>query len=780
MISKLRCIRGKKRWIDIPIAAFFVACLASSTLAQDVLLEEIVVTARKVQENLQDTPIAISAFTQETLNRRMIFNTEDLSRVTPNLQFKSYAPLSGSNSAAQVFIRGIGQTDASGGIDPGVGMYIDDVYMGRAVGGIMDFRDISNVQVLRGPQGTLFGRNTIGGAILLTTTAPGDKFGGEIKVGTGSDGLLEFFGAADLPFSDNIAARVSLGGRKRDGYVTRIYDGLDLGNEDSYTVKGALHLDPTESLNIVLRGDYTKEDENGSPFVFAAINETATFPAVVSVGYGCPGATFPPPHVPSGVINQNCANNATWNLGNYTNGGNTKAESNLENYGASMTLTLAINDMLSFKSITADRSMKWGGARDADNTFLTILSTEYTSKADQFSQEVQMLVTENSFKGVAGVFYFDEDVHDNLLVPYALPPAVLPPGDQVGLDYQDSKMNNKSLAYFTQWTFDVTDALSLTGGIRYTDEKKTMDIIAWGAPFIADRPVPDPLPIIGPIPTTAPPLNVEPFGHKRSFTATTGSLNLEYRFTERIMSYFSWSQGFKSGGFNQRYNAPTADLQPLSFASEEAETYELGFKADITNSFRLNGAFFTTDYDNMQLVYRVGIVPLLFNAGKATIRGAELEFTYVPNAKFILEGSLGYLDDEINSVDEIPLATATLGPSNDLPFTPDLTANIGGAYSFNMGRFLLTPRLDISYTSEQFFDAANTKEVAQMDPVTITNFSLKLNDLSRRWSVVAGIDNLTDEVYPIAGNSSLDTSAGYAEVIYSRERTYYLSAKYKF
>jgi len=220
----------------------FAVAMPSITCAQDSYLEEILVTARKVEENLQSTPVAVSAFTAESLERRMITSTEDLSRITPNLQFKSYSPLSGNSSAAQVFIRGVGQSDSSGGVDPGVGMYIDDVYMGRSVGGVLDFRDISNVQILRGPQGALFGRNTIGGAVLLSTTAPGSEFGGKVKFGIGSDSLQEFFGAVDLPFSDSVAARVSYGSRERDGYVKRIFDGLDLGNENSYTVNGAFRL----------------------------------------------------------------------------------------------------------------------------------------------------------------------------------------------------------------------------------------------------------------------------------------------------------------------------------------------------------------------------------------------------------------------------------------------------------------------------------------------------------------------------------------------------------
>src|SRR5688572_18818746 len=152
-------------------------------------LEEVVVTARKREESLQDTPIAISAFSAAALERQQITSTEDLDQVAPNLQFASYGPLTGNNSAAQVYIRGIGQSDGSSGVDPGVGLYIDEVYMGRAVGGVLDFRDISNVQILRGPQGTLFGRNTIGGAVLLNTTLPGDELGGTARVGIGDDNL---------------------------------------------------------------------------------------------------------------------------------------------------------------------------------------------------------------------------------------------------------------------------------------------------------------------------------------------------------------------------------------------------------------------------------------------------------------------------------------------------------------------------------------------------------------------------------------------------------------
>src|SRR5262245_54345031 len=166
--------------------------VAASAAAQDTgTIGEVTVTARKVAENLQETPIAITAFTGELLEERGVIDTNELDQVVPNLQFANNAPLAGNNSSSQVFIRGIGQTDPTSTVDPGVGLYIDDVYQGWAVGGSMTLRDIANVQVLRGPQGTLFGRNTIGGAILLTTTDPGDEFGGKVRVGTGTDSLMD-------------------------------------------------------------------------------------------------------------------------------------------------------------------------------------------------------------------------------------------------------------------------------------------------------------------------------------------------------------------------------------------------------------------------------------------------------------------------------------------------------------------------------------------------------------------------------------------------------------
>ena len=230
-------------------------------------IQDIIVTARRVEENVQNTPVAVSAFSSDALARAQISGTDGLATVTPSLQIQGTAPNSGNPAAAQVYIRGIGQSETAPGVDPGVGIYIDGVYLGSSVGGVMDFRDLANIQVLRGPQGTLFGRNTIGGAILITSNDPRKEFGGQVYAGIGSDRQRDVRGAVNVPISDDLLTRWTFGSRTRDGYVRRISDGVKLGDVNSYTATGKILWTPTATLEIMLKGDYTNEKSNGSPLV---------------------------------------------------------------------------------------------------------------------------------------------------------------------------------------------------------------------------------------------------------------------------------------------------------------------------------------------------------------------------------------------------------------------------------------------------------------------------------------------------------------------------------
>jgi iron complex outermembrane receptor protein len=751
-------------------AAIGALLAATATEAQESeqvgTLEQVTVTARRVSENLQDTPIAITALSGAALEERQIFSTDKLTQVVPNLQFGTNAPLAGNNSSSQVFIRGVGQTDPTSTVDPGVGLYIDDVYIGTAVGGTMSLRDISNVQVLRGPQGTLFGRNTIGGALLLSTTDPGDELGGTARVGGGSDDLINAFAAVDVPISDKLKSRFSAGLRKQDGYVTRT-DGTDLGDTNTYTLTGKLIWEPTESLTGRFLADYTHSDENGSPLVFASINTAATFPRVASADAGCPGfngsfATLPAvPNIPD----DRCANNFQAR-GPYSNNGTAPLTSQLTNWGTSLNLAWALNDIITLKSISAYRDIRWAGNRDADNTPLTILNTIYDVDGSQWSQELQFTRETEALTTVIGAYYFKQKSNDIATVELNPPP----PGVQ--RDSDNNKVDNNSWAAFTQWTLNLMDdRLGLTAGARYTEDDKGSypDQFDYATPNIKQVPVQ---------------------WYRATFSSFTPSASVSFRFTDEAMIYGSYSEGFKGGGWNSHFNSvlTLAQQEALQrFKPEEVETVELGFKLDLAGrTLRLNGAVFTSDYTDMQITYRgpapAGVAPFLTNAGKASIDGAELEATWAPTNDFTFDASVGYLDA---SIDELGIPPAAVIPpglqvGNAPPYAPEWQAHAGAEYSFHTGSFSITPRADVSYQTRTFFDATNTTEIAQLSDVTVLNASIGLAPEGGTWRVTLGVNNATDELYPVAGNSSLTTGSGYAEIAYARPREYFATFSIEF
>ncbi len=750
----------------------------------------IVVTARRREESLQETPIAISAFSAETLQERQIQQTQDLERITPSLQFKPAGQLSGNTAASVVFIRGVGQLDPGAAVDPGVGIYIDEVYTGRSVGGTIEFGDIASVEVLRGPQGTLFGRNTIGGAILVRTREPEiGEFSGRGRFRVGSDDLYEGFAALNIPIADTMAARVSGGFRKRDGYVTRIFDGLDLGNDDVVTLNGAFLLEPSDRFSVSLRADYTKRDENGAPFTFAGINENAPVPAIVSVAAGCPGATIPfapltpgdprfgAPNVPL-IDDPRCANDFQA-LGDFVNGGTAPVQSTSEVWGVSGTARLELTDDLTLKSITAFRSTESRGIRDADNTPFTIITTDVGGKSEQFSQEVQLQYDRGIVSGIVGAYYFDEDSDERASIPLAFPPsppviASLLAGQPGSRDLQLSQLETRSLAAFGEVSVEVLDGLELTGGLRYTEDRKTYQGTVFNV-FPETLPDPDPLPTLA-IPEGGP-LYIYNTPNRETFSALTGSASIAYAFTDWLNAYLSYARSFKSGGFNTRYNAAPPGNVPTPFDEETVDSYEIGAKLDFGN-LNLNMAAFQADYTDIQLVFRQGAVPLLFNAGKARIRGFEAEASYRPFGGLTLDAAMSVLDDEILSITPVPGATATVEPGEDLPLAPSFQANFGIAYEIPLdSRRTVTPRFNGSYTSKVTFITGSVPLIEQ-DPYFVGDASIRF-EADDRYALTFGVINLFDERYLIQGNASLGT-LGYAERIYARPRNWYLQFSAEF
>lgn len=375
--------------------ALALSAQSPSFAATGFTLEEVMVTARKRAESLQDTPISVAAFTADSLNDRQIGSADQLTQVTPNLSFSSHAPSAGNNASSQIFIRGIGQTEFLPTTDPGVGLYIDDVYMARSVGATIDFVDLEQIEILRGPQGTLFGRNTIGGAINITTRKPGEEFGGSVDLKVGSDNRQEARITVDMPVNESLLTTVSLGSRKRDGYVERILTGDELGDDESLGGRFAALWTPTDNSSYYLTTDYVKENEGGSPIVFNGLGISQppnlfAFLAnngILSVPLGTPScATL------DASLQDRCTS-GDWDAGQEKSFGTFPVKSYFETWGTSLTASWDL-EWMSIKSITAYRDMEWTGSRDADSTPLQILHTRNDDTQEQFSQELQ-------FSGVA-------------------------------------------------------------------------------------------------------------------------------------------------------------------------------------------------------------------------------------------------------------------------------------------------------------------------------------------------------------------------------------------
>ncbi|HZF15061.1 MAG TPA: TonB-dependent receptor, partial [Steroidobacteraceae bacterium] len=553
-----------------------------------------------------------------------------------------------------------------------------------------------------------------------------------------------------------------------------------LGDTNTYTFQAKLVWKPTDKVSGRFLLDYTKSDEHGSPLVFAAINEAATFPRVASQDAGCPGVVFPTSGPVPMIDDPRCANDFQ-GAGPYHNNGTDPLTSQFENSGGSLTFTYEATDTVALKSISSYRGLSWAGNRDADNTPLPILGTQYDVDGWQWSQELQLTYQTETLTGVAGAYYFDQGSDD--IVTVALNPP--PPGVQH--DSDNNVVRNSSWAAFTQWTYNFNHMFGLTVGGRYTEDRKGSypDQFDYATPNVKQVPVQ---------------------WYRDTFSSFTPSGSLRLRFNDSAMMYLSYSEGFKGGGWNSHFNSVLTPAQQAAlqeFKQEDAKTTELGFKLDLAgNTLRLNGAIFTSDYTNMQITYRgpctpaavpgnppvCGVAPFLTNAGKASIDGAELEATWAPTSDLRIEASIGYLDatlDElVTPVDANGVPVVVLPPGlvvgNTLPFAPKYQGHFGIAYTAHAGGFDLTPRLDLSYQDTTFFDATNTVEIAQLDSYTVLNASFVFGPAAGKWSVTLGINNATDETYPIAGNSSLTTGSGYAEIAYSRPREYFGLFSYKF
>ena len=748
----------------------------SAQTVQSGALEEVITTARRTAENLQETPVSVTTLSADLLHEIGAIDLRSVTNVTPNMEFSYAGNGSGGGNFAQVFIRGVGQPDFISTKDPGVGIYIDGVYLARAPGSVLELLDVERIEVLRGPQGTLFGKNTIGGAVVVSTQRPDDELGGIAQVTLGSYDRQDISGSLNLPLvPGSLALRVSAMSREQDGYYRRLYNDEDpaqFGNDvtrgndvNRQSGRATLLWTPSEAFEASLSADVTRERQDsveyqmiGMPGSLSANN------AAYNQFYATPNGL--PTYGTQWITTRPWTTYANW-----------PGYNNSDIWGASLGLTWDLGGF-QVKSITGYRELEVETRGDGDATPADIVSTGGVDiNQHQFSQEIQFLGSAfgDRLDWVAGLWYFDETARDvqrsrqqaglfealeaaplNSLTPTvpiagcAAPCRLGGVGNPNNARLDNSRtgsrlMQNTSYAAFLHGVFAFTDRWSVTAGARFSREEKEFD-------YYEVRPLRN---LVSFDTYNLTPVPVD------KWDIFTPKLGLEYKPTDDVLLYVQGSTGFKAGGYNGRPSSATA-LQ--SFDEEELETIEAGIKSEwFGRTLRANAAIFYSEYTDIQITRlsaELGGVRLEENAGSGDSQGAELEITYLPVPDLRLGAALGYQEFEFTKLRTgVQLAC---GMKCVLPFAPELTANLSAAYTISLGSaFDLDLRVDDKYSDKYYIDADNTEVVAQ-DAYDSFDARIALKN-SGGWELFVSGSNLTDEaivangVHSVPNNSQMVT-----------------------
>ena len=727
------------------------------------MLEEIIVTARRREESLQDVPSSVTVISSDEILALGEANFDVIGRIVPNVHFESAGGTSGVKSPV-VFVRGMGQADFIIVEDPAVGLYLDGVFMGRMVGQASDLVDVERIEVMRGPQGTLFGRNTIGGAINIVSKKPDDEFGASIKVAAGEDGHWEARGTVNVPLGEDWGARLSAFTREMDGYVEALqYDGYDLGSEDIWGTRVMISGTIGDTLSIDFSFDYSKDES--TPGAIVPLNGIGVWDGELQEGPGQPG-TFgnfwnvfysgDPASCTSaaGQASNPACYGSVWNAdGRYEtnsvftdfNGSPVKADQDIEIWGVNLTAELDF-EAVSLKSITSYREYDIFLFNDLDfSPHIIFGNTHPEYSQEQFSQELQLTGTamDSRLSYVVGAYYFKEDGVEDIFNQIAHVPAIS--GGPPANFFQNLARNidNESWALFAQATFDITEDLHLTVGTRYTESEKDFEMITERVPAPCAPPgVPGPE-----FCTTVQQGLLKTEEH-------TPMASISYDVNENAMVYFTYSEGYRDGGFPARFTG-TVPIPLPNYEPEFVENYEVGVKTTLLDGrLRANASAFLMDYTDMQISATAGIPGVgdnttKFNLGDAQYKGFEVELTALVTDNLMVGVNLGLLDDEIKSLvgGELVSSGITITEDFDLPFSPSWTLAITVAYDFQLPNgATLTLRGDYSAKDDYYTRTENTDE-AFTDDYEIVNASLTYRSPDEKWSLGVRARNLTDEFY---------------------------------
>jgi iron complex outermembrane recepter protein len=657
-------------------------------------LTEIIVTAQRRSESLQDVPISVTALSSQQLSSVGISGIDDLAVAVPGLVV--------TDGAGYLFthLRGVGATTAGAGLENPVALYVDGVYYANQTVGIFSFNNISQIEVLKGPQGTLFGRNSTGGLIQVTTADPTQDFKLKVDAGasnySGAGGDLYVSGA----IAPNLAADVAITGSRSDGYGTNFYNNQDVYAQPwNLGIRSKWVLTP-DDWKVTLIGDYS--------------NTSNSYNSVAAK----PGSYIVYPYVPAPEIGSN-----PWNTDV-----NVQPELKQTDMGGSLKIE---HDLGSIKvsNLVAGRRSTFQSTFDDDGTPAPYDGVNIHQDDWQITDEFQLASNSSGpLKWVAGIFYFyGESEFDPTTITFG-PTPEFNPSYPLGYIVAAAKQDTAAIAGFGQATYSFTDRLDLTAGLRYSHEHRILDgATENGVLLLPGNPV---VPLGPPIPEA-----------NESFNDPTYRLSLDYKLTSDVMVYGSFNTGFKSGG----YNASNPTDPP--FQEEKLYAYEVGEKAEmLDHKVRLNSAAFYYKYDNIQIQKPEPVGSGIINGAKATLYGFDSEVTVLPIKQLELSSSLSLLHTKFDDFADAPLSTpgggvpTTIGSAagNQLPFSPKAVVNVGATY-------YVMPDLSVTALYNHSLSYYTAPDNVEVQPsFNMVNASIRWETADKHFWIRLYGDNLTN------------------------------------
>ena len=722
-----------------------LAPVAAQAQSPDAVIEEVTVTARRREESLQDVPIAVTAFTGDQLESLGAEDLTYLSQETPNVTLENSRA---TNSTLTAFIRGVGQQDPVAGFEQGVGIYLDDVYLNRPQAAILDVYDVERIEVLRGPQGTLYGRNTIGGAVkYVTRRLDADQARLKARVSLGDYSQVDGVLSGSMPVTDSFRIGGAIASFNRDGFGENLTTGDENYDKKVLALRASLEWQPVDSLVVRLSADYT--DDDSAPRQGYRLLPTASTaqPTLLGGDYDTlAGSTLTMPLKDNSVIAKGGLLNVEWSP----------------------------SDAWTFKSVTAYREDESKSPIDFDSTAARSFDAPVIYTNEQASQEFQVIYSQDRLTVVGGAYYLDANAYNQFDVVFNTV-TQLTVGD----------VDTETWALFGEATWDITDQWSLTVGGRYTEDKRSSRVVRQNflgvnSPLFGNAAAAS---ITAPVLVNG--VQVVPeFRGTRTDTDFTPRAIIAWQPNADLNLYASYSEGFKGGGFDPRGNFANADVR-AGFLPETVESYELGAKATFLDGrATLNSAVFFADYKDVQIPGSlvipgppVSFVGTVTNAGAAEMKGVELEGALRLTDSFSAKVALGYIDAKYT---EFLLNGVDVASQRDVQNTPDWTGNASLTYSLPLagGRLGFTGSASYRGATQQF-----EIPIPQLDQAAywLYDASVNWNSDDERWSIGLHGRNLSDERYITSGynfpGAATDNSV---LAFYGNPRTVTLTATFRF